>query len=294
MKNTIDILMRLKSYFLAASISLSAMTSGCLDTGRDNPAGHHDELPGRGLCAHRGAMATHPENTLPAFRAAISAGAHMIEFDVQLTKDNELVVMHDATVDRTTNGTGLVTELTFEEIRKLDAGSWKASDFAGERVPTMREVLEIMPVNIWLNVHLKGDDKVAVLAARELEKEGRLHQAFLACGATAAAMARNQVPGIMICNMDRKEKNQDYVNGTIDIEAEFIQLRGKIYPGFAEYAKVLKDNGVRVNYYGTDNPDEIKLLFEYGVDFPLVNDIINSINVASELGISPAEARYAW
>lgn len=115
------------------------------------------ELPGKGLCAHRGAMGTHPENTLVAFREAIKAGAHMIEFDVQLTKDNKLVVIHDGTVDRTTNGTGQVSELPFDEIRNLDAGSWKSPEFAGEKIPTLDETLSVMPYNIWLNVHIKGE-----------------------------------------------------------------------------------------------------------------------------------------
>ena len=117
---------------------------------------HNIQLPHRGLCAHRGAMTTHPENTLPAFREAIKCGAHMIEFDVQLTKDNALIVMHDPAVDRTTNGHGPIAEFTCEEIRRLDAGSWKSYAFQGEKVPLLDEVLSIMPVNIWLNIHLKG------------------------------------------------------------------------------------------------------------------------------------------
>ncbi len=115
------------------------------------------QLPERGLCAHRGAMGTHPENTLAAFRAAVDAGAHMIEFDVQLTKDNKMVVIHDGTVDRTTDGTGKVSELTFDEIRNLDAGSWKSPEFAGEKIPTLDETLSVMPYNIWLNVHINGE-----------------------------------------------------------------------------------------------------------------------------------------
>lgn len=245
------------------------------------------KLPERGLCAHRGAMETHPENTLPAFQEAVKAGAHMIEFDVQLTKDNELVVMHDATVDRTTNGTGKVSEMTFAEIRKLDAGSWKSEEFAGLQVPTFREVLAEMPVNVWLNIHLKDTGKTPQMIAEILKEENRLHQAFLACGAEAAKQARSVVPGIMICNMDRQESNRNYVSGTIKMNADFIQLRGKITPEFAEYAKTLKENGIRINYYGTDSPDEIKMLFDYGVDFPLVNDVLNSIHISNGLGIKP-------
>jgi glycerophosphoryl diester phosphodiesterase len=245
------------------------------------------ELPERGLCAHRGAMESHPENTIPAFREAVKAGAHMIEFDVQLTKDKKLVVMHDATVDRTTNGTGKVSELTLTEIKELDAGSWKSPEFAGLQVPTFREVLDEMPVNVWLNIHLKGAGEAPQMIAEILKEENRLHQAFLACGAEAAKQAHSVVSDIMICNMDRQESNFDYVNSTIEMNADFIQLLGAITPELAEYAKILKKNGIRINYYGTDSPDEIKMLFDFGIDFPLVNDIVTSISVANEVGIEP-------
>ncbi|MGC9355624.1 MAG: glycerophosphodiester phosphodiesterase family protein, partial [Mariniphaga sp.] len=218
------------------------------------------KLPEHGLCAHRGAMETHPENTIPAFREAVSAGAHMIEFDVQLTKDNELVVMHDATVDRTTNGTGKVSELTLAEIKKLDAGSWKTPEFKGLRVPTFREVLDEMPVNVWLNIHLKGAGDAPKMIAEILKEEDRLHQAFLACSAEAAKQARSVEPGIKICNMERQESNLEYVNRSIEMDADFIQLRGVITPEFADYAKALKENGIRINYFGTDSPQEIKML----------------------------------
>ncbi len=276
----------IKNILLSTTFMLITIIGGC------GKSEHEIKLPDRGLCAHRGAMETHPENTLSAFHAAIDAGAHMIEFDVLLTRDSEIVVIHDASVDRTTDGSGLVSELTFEEIRQLDAGNWKSPLFKGERIPTLDEVLEIMPVNIWLNIHLKGDDTLGVLVAEKVKKHNRLHQSFLACGANTARKAREVVPGIMICNMDRRESNWDYVNETIEMKAEFIQLRGAIYPEFAEYTKSLKDHGVQVNYFGTDDPDEIRTLFEYGVDFPLVDDIVNSVHVASELGIQPVEAQF--
>ena len=128
-------------------------------------------MPDRGICAHRGASDTHPENTLAAFREAIMLGAQMIEFDVALTKDNHAILMHDATVDRTTNGKGRVADLTFAEIRKLDAGKWKNSKYSGERVPTLREALDMMPENIWLNVHLKGDAQLAKTSAAKTTEE---------------------------------------------------------------------------------------------------------------------------
>lgn len=247
------------------------------------------QMPVRGVCAHRGAMETHPENTVIAFREAVRAGAHMIEFDVQLTKDNRLVVLHDATVDRTTNGSGKVSELTFDEIRKLDAGSWKSPEFKGLKIPTFEEVLDEMPVNVWLNIHLKGAGETSKMVAEILKKEGRLHQAFLACGEDAARQARSVVPEIKICNMDRQGSGIDYVNNTIKMDADFIQLTGKITPEFADYAKALKERGIGINYFGTDIPEEISTLYNYGIDFPLVNNVIQSIHVAKEAGFEPVK-----
>lgn len=94
--------------------------------------------------AHRGASQEAPENTLAAFRRALAAGAAAVECDVQRTRDGRLIVMHDQTVDRTTNGRGPVASLTFEECRRLEAGSWFGAAFAGERVPSLDEVLDLI------------------------------------------------------------------------------------------------------------------------------------------------------
>ncbi len=248
------------------------------------------KMPERGLCAHRGAMKTQPENTIPAFRAAVEAGAQMIEFDVWLTKDNQMVVLHDETVDRTTNGTGNVSELTLDEIKKLDAGSWKSAEFKGIQIPTFSEVLNEMPFNIWLNVHVKGKGELPEMVARELEKYDRLHQAFMACSSSAAKTAKHAVPGIMVCNMERKKSPETYVEETISAKCEFIQLLEKAeYVDFKTSVRQLKENGVKVNYFGTDSPEEIKALFNVGVDFPLVNDIVHTMEIAKELGVQPVQ-----
>ena len=97
-----------------------------------------------------------------------------------------MVVLHDSKVDRTTNGKGKVSDLTLAEIKKLDAGSWKAAAFAGVQIPTFQEVLDVMPYNIWLNVHIKGEGELPAMVAQLIAKQGRLHQAFMACGAVAA------------------------------------------------------------------------------------------------------------
>ena len=107
------------------------------------------------VTAHRGFSGQAPENTLAAFRAAIAAGSDGIELDVHLTRDNEVVVIHDDTLERTTTGKGNVAEKTFAELRRLDAGAWFNPRFAGERIPTLTEVLEIARGRVRVNIELK-------------------------------------------------------------------------------------------------------------------------------------------
>jgi glycerophosphoryl diester phosphodiesterase len=246
------------------------------------------DLPARGLCAHRGAMATHPENTLVALRAAVDMGAHMIEFDVRRSADGALVVIHDRTLDRTTDGRGPVAAAALATILRLDAGSWFGAGFAGEPVPTLVQALAVLPRHLWLNVNLKGDRRLGADVARMLAADGRLDQAFIAAGAEPIAGARQAVPGILVCNLDRTDSPHRYVRETIAMGADFIQLKPRSAPHLDEFVPQLHEAGVRINYYGTDDPDTLRLLFDKGVDFPLVDDPARSLAVARQLGIPPA------
>lgn len=280
--------MKQRNFFLTVStIFVLLIFISC--AGKKEKSQTSIKLPERGLCAHRGALETHPENTIPAFRAAIEAGAQMIEFDVWLTKDNQMVVIHDATVDRTTNGKGKVADLTLEEIKMLDAGSWKAMEFAGVTIPTFQEVLSEMPYNIWLNVHIKGEGELPVMVARLIAEQNRLHQAFLACKITAAKQAKEAVPEILICNMERQNSAEEYIAGTIQEKADYIQLLKANYPDLPSKINELMNNGVRVNYFKADSPEEVIELFKAGVNFPLVNDIVHMIDIEKELNIEPVK-----
>ena len=95
------------------------------------------------VAGHRGYPEKYPENTLISFMSAIDTGVDMIELDIQMTLDNELIIMHNKDVDKTTNGTGLVKDMTLAEIRSLDAGSWFGKRFLGEKVPLFTEFLEL-------------------------------------------------------------------------------------------------------------------------------------------------------
>src|SRR5437762_305021 len=107
------------------------------------------------VAGHRGVARFAPENTLVSCRQAVEGGVRVLEIDLCLTKDNVLVLMHDPTVDRTTNGQGAVVDLTLDEIRKLDAGSWKDKKYAGERVPTLEEICDACRGKATLMLDLK-------------------------------------------------------------------------------------------------------------------------------------------
>jgi len=108
------------------------------------------------ILAHRGASGERPENTLAAFARAIEVGAHGVEVDVQLTKDGAPIVIHDARLDRTTDGSGRISNHTLAELRRLDAGSWFAPTYRRERIPTLGEVLEVVGLRARLiNIELK-------------------------------------------------------------------------------------------------------------------------------------------
>lgn len=245
-------------------------------------------MPERGVSSHRGENYAHPENTLAAFREAIRLGAHQIELDVHLTHFGDLVVIHDIDVSRTTDGEGDVREMTLEEIKALDAGLWKNPRFMGERIPTLEEALEIMPRTVWLNIHLKGGYELGAAVAKTVLRHGREHQAFLAAERDAANGARSVFEDILICNMERQGGDVErYIADTIEHGDAFIQLHHRHQPPTPEQIQRLKNAGVRINYFGTNDPDELEWLYELGIDFPLVDDLAPMMERAKELGVEP-------
>ena len=106
--------------------------------------------------AHRGASGSAPENTMTAFKKALSIGSHGIECDVQMTKDGKLIICHDELLDRTTDGKGFIKDKTLEQIKTMDAGRWFGLEYEGERIPLLEEVLELVKQSdIYLNLELK-------------------------------------------------------------------------------------------------------------------------------------------
>lgn len=153
------------------------------------------------VIAHRGASGTAPENTMAAFRRAVELGASFIETDLHLTRDARLVAIHDATVDRTTNGHGLVKEHTLAELRKLDAGSWFDPKFAGEHIPTLEEIIAFArEADVVFYLEVKSEDNWGVEhslvgALRQAQEVARA--AILSFDLSALANVRRREPTLI-------------------------------------------------------------------------------------------------
>lgn len=132
------------------------------------------------VVAHRGASARAPENTLAAFNLALEMGAKHVELDIRATGDGRVVVLHDPTLDRTTSGSGPVSETDWSEVRKLDAGAWFGAEFAGERVPSLDEALQLCQGKARLHIEIKdGAREMAAKALGLIEERGMADQVTL-------------------------------------------------------------------------------------------------------------------
>lgn len=138
------------------------------------------EWPGVIAVGHRGTVQYAPENTIAAFERAIELGVDLLEMDIRETRDGHLVVIHDETVDRTTNGTGKVSDLTLAELQALDAGAWFAPRFKGEKVPTLEETLRAIRGRALPDIDFKAGTPEQLVEI--LRREGLLGKVTLYCG----------------------------------------------------------------------------------------------------------------
>jgi len=218
--------------------------------------------------AHRGASGVLPENTKHAFVKAIDLGAAAIEFDVQLTLDEVPVVIHDETLERTTNGEGRVGDMGFDELGKLDAGSWFGASFARVEVPTLDEVLATIGGRVVLNVELKPDHRIEALVKHAITVVARRDLldsvVFSSFDTDAVKLVRQHVPEARIgvlCTPGRLEPALALA-GHVGAET--------IHPAVAmvdsELIARAHEQGWKVWAWTANEPGEIALLTALGVD----------------------------
>jgi glycerophosphoryl diester phosphodiesterase len=219
------------------------------------------------LIAHRGASGHAPENTLAAFRKAVALGASFIETDLQLTRDSRLVAMHDPTVNRTTNGQGAVHDMTLFDLRKLDAGSWFGSEFAGERIPTLEEILEFAKKNdVVFYLEIKpggswGGEHALVGALRESGEIARTVVISFDAGILAAV--RGIEPTLMT-GLLYEGQLEEPLEKVVEIGARQLAVRGDLVTPWLLGEARRRD--LQVVCWTVNQPAHMRLLIDAGVD----------------------------
>jgi glycerophosphoryl diester phosphodiesterase len=258
----------------AALVLLLAVTA----VARGRPATTDEFLAPGGrtwVIAHRGFSGRAPENTVAAIREAIEIGADMAEIDVTLTADNRVVVIHDETLQRTTNDSGNVAEHDFDEIRSLDAGSWFAPQFAGEKVPTLSEVLDLVKGQILLNVEIKSeavDRGISDKVAAAIKERGMTDQVIVSSfSPTALEQMHAVAPEIRTAVLYNKElqRGQDPVEIVRGLGASAFNIRGSRLK--AKMLRSCREQGIPVAVYTVDKPRKMKRWVKKGIDAIFTN-----------------------
>jgi glycerophosphoryl diester phosphodiesterase len=227
------------------------------------------------IVAHRGASWDAPENTVAAIKLAWAQKADASEFDVYLSKDGEIVVIHDKDTKRTAGGVEKpVVEQTLEELRKLDAGSWKGAKFAGEKIPTLAEMLATVPPGKRVFVEVKCGPEIVPALAKQL-KDSKLKPgqtpviSFHAAVIAAMKKASPDVPAYWLVNLRRKDGKTPSAKSLIErakkLGADGLDLSATDELT-AAYAREVKDAGLKLYVYTVNDAAVARRMVEIGVD----------------------------
>lgn len=236
-----------------------------------------DLFPRPILLAHRGDLAHAPENTLPSFSQAIQKGADGVELDAKLTVDGHVIVIHDETVDRTTDGKGKVASFTLEAIRKLDAGSWFDAKFAGTKVPLLEEVFETVGKNKLINIELTNYHtprdglvkKVCELIKRHNNAGQIIFSSFLSSNLKIAQQTLPEIPrGLLALPgfMGLWARSFGFMFGDYQASHPYISDVSREHIQRAHRVKR------RVHVWTANSPEDIQRLRDWGVDGLFTDD----------------------
>jgi glycerophosphoryl diester phosphodiesterase len=226
--------------------------------------------------AHRGASHEAPANTLAAFLLAQELGADGIELDAQLSRDGELVVIHDDTVDATTDGHGAVQDKTLAELKALDAGTWFDPDFAGQRIPTLQEVVDAVDPRLLINVDLKTesvkDDGLATAVVHLVEENHLLDRVVISSGNPLALWrVRRLNPwisvGLLYCGGLPWFLRRPWLRHLVRPQA----LHPEESMVDASYVRWAGKRGYRVHTWTVDDPGRMWQLAHAGADLIITN-----------------------
>lgn len=239
------------------------------------------------LCAHRGFNTIAPENSMPAFGAAVALGAEEIEFDIWTTKDGVLVSCHDPKLDRVSNGSGYVYEHTYEQLLQLDFGSKFCDKYKGLKIPTFEEILKKFASRVIMNIHVKIWDNnfenpmIKEIVSLVRKYDCAKHVYFMTTNDDVIKKFIKYAPDIPICvGWDGDDDPMSMVNRAIKLGAYKIQL---FKPYFnQETIKKAHENGILCNVFWADDPEEAGQYLDMGIDTILTNDYLSVYNAVKE------------
>ena len=219
------------------------------------------------VIAHRGASGHAPENTMAAFRKAVAMGATFIETDLQMSRDAHLVAIHDATVDRTTNGQGVVHDMTLAELRKLDAGSWFGSEFVGERIPTLEELLAFSKKNdvvFYLEIKPQGSwgGEHALIGA--LRESGEIPRAVVISFDASVVLKLRKIEPTLMTGLLYDGEIEKPLDKAVEVGARQLAVRGDLVTPALLSAARKKD--LQVVCWTVNNSAHMRALMAAGVD----------------------------
>ena len=250
--------------YVLISVFLVADAFYLIMTFNDNPFENVAIFHETKVMAHRGASTETPENTMAAFQKAIDDMADYIELDVQLTSDGEVIVMHDSNAYRTTGVDENIANMTYKEVRRLDAGSWYSVEYKGEKVPGLREVLELAQGKIKLNIELKPADNSEELARKTvalIEKYNMENDCVITSfSSSALSAAKSCDENIRVGYILSAAYGEYYDMKNIDffsVNAAFLSKRT---------IDAIHNSGKQVYAWTVNNKDSIKNLTNKGVD----------------------------
>jgi len=257
--------------FIAYAVTLLLIAA--VASANDRPTtiqGFYDSSARTRVIAHRGFSGAAPENTVAAVRAAIEIHADMVEIDVTLTSDGHIVVIHDETLDRTTNGSGEVFRYTLAELQELDAGSWFNPTFAGERIPTLDDVLTEVDGRILLNLEIKSeavDRGIVAKVASAIQREGMIDQVVVSSfSPTALKEMHSAAPEIRTAVLynTKFHKGQDSVEIVTDLGARVFNIKRQRLT--REMLRRCREHDIPVGIYTVNKPRRMRRLVKKGID----------------------------
>lgn len=221
------------------------------------------------IYAHRGSKANRPENTLSAFEEAMRVGSDGIELDVHLTRDGEVVVMHDEKVNRTTGGKGQIKNFTLHELKELDAGSWFSPKYSRERVPTLKEVLELLSdFPGVLNIEFKTDrNTYPTIEERVVRLVGQyrpnLPVVYSSFNHESLVRLKKIDPGadLALLLWERLAEPWRYTQ-QVGASAQHLWEPSAL----SDTGKQLQQHGVKVRAWTVNKPKNMQKTFELGID----------------------------